>query len=471
MTTLSPSAEFDREFETERGRWLRRRFVWFCGLMFLLDGLFFLEMLGSLADGGPRRGLERVGLLSTGALLAMYLGAAVRARRRAPGLATVVRWSIWLTVLDGASSLLYFTLERRLNVGLGVDGPYGGWAASVVVSMLLVHLIPCLLIPWSLREALRPAVVLFTINTVVVASDVLRGLYGAWPAAGMLALNALVFTPGALICWVRYSRFRQIFTWQFESGKYRRLQGELASARRVHESCLPPLMHEGPIRLSYVYEPMRQIGGDLLFVHPPKGEGGGTDWLSAVVLDVTGHGIAAALTVNRLVGELERLFAENPATPPGEVLRGLNRYVTLTLARHQLYATALCVRVDAAGGEIEWANGGHPPAYLRRGGGEVQVLDPTAPMLGVLDPDDFDPAPQKLPFSVGDVVLAYTDGASEACNGRGEQIGTAGVLKLFASASSDGKAPTEWPAMILREVSAHRGHDPEDDTLIVTIAR
>ena len=92
-------------------------------------------------------------------------------------------------------------------------------------------------------------------------------------------------------------------------------------------------------------------------------------------------------------------------------------------------------------------------------------------MLGVLDPDDFDPAPQRLPFSAGDVVLAYTDGASEACNGRGEQIGTAGVLKLFTSASSDGKAPTEWPAMILREVSAHRGHDPEDDTLIVTIAR
>ena len=89
---------------------------------------------------------------------------------------------------------------------------------------------------------------------------------------------------------------------------------------------------DGPVRLNYVYEPMRQIGGDLLFVHPPPDamrDGSGT--FSAVILDVTGHGIAAALTVNRLVGELERLFSENAAASPGDVLRGLNRYVTVTL--------------------------------------------------------------------------------------------------------------------------------------------
>ena len=343
------------------------------------------------------------------------------------------------------------------------------WAAAVVVSMFLIHLVPCLLVPWTLAESIRLAAVLFTINLFVVAGDVLRARYSAAPALGSLLLIALVFVPGALVCWVRYSRFRQTFTWRFESGKYRRLQNELASARRVHESCLPPLMTDGPVRLSYVYEPMRQIGGDLLFVHPPAAPADGL--VSAVVLDVTGHGIAAALTVNRLVGELERLFAENPRTPPGEVLRGLNRYVTLTLARHELYATALCLRVDPSAGEIEWANGGHPPAYLRPAAGEVRTLEPTAPMLGVLDADDYDPEPRRLPLAVGDVVLAYTDGASEACDRGGRQIGTEGVRRLFADASSDGRGPADWPSMILSRVCAHRGRDPEDDTLIVTIAR
>ena len=43
--------------------------------------------------------------------------------------------------------------------------------------------------------------------------------------------------------------------------------------------------------------------------------------------------------MNRLVGELERLFSENAAASPGDVLRGLNRYVTVTLSRAELYAT------------------------------------------------------------------------------------------------------------------------------------
>jgi serine phosphatase RsbU (regulator of sigma subunit) len=472
MTSIA-ATEFDREFESERARWLRRRFVWFCVAMMLIDGLFVLQMLGEWATGGVRARLERAGLIMSVPLVLMYLAAAIYAVHRTPGLRRIVQLSIWLTVLDGVSSLIYFDLERRLNMQFGLPGALSEWATWVIVSMLLIHLLPCMLVPWTLAESLRPAVALFGLNLVIVAVDVVRGDYGARTAAGVLLMVALMFAPGAFMCWIRYSRFRQTFVWRFESSKYRRLQNELASARRVHESCLPPLLIEGPVRLSYVYEPMLQIGGDLLFVHPSRREKDEplSERLSAVVVDVTGHGIAAALTVNRLVGELERLFAENPDSSPGEVLRGLNRYVMLTLARHELYATALCIRVDAAAGEIEWASGGHPPAYLRRGSGEVLPLGSTAPLLGVLEPELFDPTAERLPFACGDVVLAYTDGASEACNARDEQLGTEGVLRLFDQASSDGGVAAEWPSMILRQVSSHRGHDPEDDTLIVTISR
>jgi serine phosphatase RsbU (regulator of sigma subunit) len=477
MTSIA-ATEFDREFESERARWLRRRFVWFCIAMILIDGLFVLQMLGEWLTGGARARLERAGLIMSVPLVLMYFAAAVYGARKSPALNRIVRLSIWLTVLDGVSSLIYFDMERRLNVQFGMPGAVSEWATWVVVSMLLIHLVPCLLVPWTLAESLRPAAALIGLNLFIVGFDVTRGEYGARTAAGVLLLVGLMFVPGAFMCWIRYSRFRQTFLWRFESSKYRRLQSELASARRVHESCLPPLTIEGPVRLSYVYEPMLQIGGDLLFVHPTREEKGEKDEkaapcerLSAVVVDVTGHGIAAALTVNRLVGELERLFAENPDSSPGEVLRGLNRYVMLTLARHDLYATALCIRVDSAAGEIEWASGGHPPAYLRRADGEVRPLGSTAPLLGVLEPESFDPTAERLPFACGDVVLAYTDGASEACNTKDEQLGTEGVRKLFAEASSDGKQPMEWPSMILRRVSSHRGHDPEDDTLILTIAR
>ena len=67
--------------------------------------------------------------------------------------------------------------------------------------------------------------------------------------------------------------------------------------------------------------------------------------------------------------------------------------------------------------------------------------------------------------------IGYTDGRSEAADGRGEQLGTAGVQRLLSVASSDGVAPTDWPAVMLKSLSTHRGGPPEDDTLIVAVCR
>jgi hypothetical protein len=237
---------------------------------------------------------------------------------------------------------------------------------------------------------------------------------------------------------------------------------------------------------------MREIGGDLLFVFPPptvracgvnggaivgagpapsKADGPGREGpVSAVILDVTGHGIAAALMVNRMVGELERLFAENPYARPGDVLAALNRYVHLTLARNGLFATALCLRANPARGMIEWASGGNPPAYLRRPDGRIRTLAPTAAMLGILDPSEYDPAPDQLPFAVGDVVCAYTDGAFEATDAKGSPIGTAGVSRLLSAAAAEGLEPDQYAAAMLARIAAHRGGLPDDDTLIVVLS-
>src|SRR5690606_28540475 len=91
-------------------------------------------------------------------------------------------------------------------------------------------------------------------------------------------------------------------------GEFRR---ELTDARRIHESLFPKPKCEGDVHFLYLYEPMRQIGGDYLFVSCAPTDDGRREMLSFVVIDVTGHGIPAALTVNRLHGELSRLFAED----------------------------------------------------------------------------------------------------------------------------------------------------------------
>ena len=61
----------------------------------------------------------------------------------------------------------------------------------------------------------------------------------------------------------------------------------------------PAEYDDGFVRFEYRYTPMRELGGDFVHLHVAA-----SGIVHVVLLDVTGHGLAAALTVNRLYGEL-----------------------------------------------------------------------------------------------------------------------------------------------------------------------
>jgi serine phosphatase RsbU (regulator of sigma subunit) len=315
--------------------------------------------------------------------------------------------------------------------------------------------------------------VLLTANALVILADLIftiRQPMGRYLALACLAASPVFVVPGLLFRWWRFSRFRKFFPVVFESSGYRKLQTELAGARRLHESCLPPphLHANGPARLAYAYEPMRQIGGDILYVHPP--DRADAPRLSLVLIDVNGHGIAAALMANRLIGETQRLFAEDPDACPHQVLCALNRYVRLTMARDGIYATALVARLDTNTGTLEYANGGHPPAFLRRAGGALERLDSGTYLLGCHDGDDYCPDCHTKPFEPGDALLAYTDGATEARNAAGEMITIPGLEHLLTQLAT-AQTPDRWPPALLHLVVNHRRAPAADDTLLVSLYR
>ena len=203
-----------------------------------------------------------------------------------------------------------------------------------------------------------------------------------------------------------------------------------------------------------------ELGGDFLHVHVgPEG------LVHLTLIDVTGHGLAAALTVNRLYGELERIRGEGPRSEPGDVLTLLNRYVYLTMARHNIYATAVALTLDPYLGEVRWASAGHPPAMLRGINGVVRHLGSTAMVLGALDDDDFEAAEQRLELSPGDVIVAYTDGAIEARDRRGHQFGIDRLGDLLHSRP----APSNWPQFISSSVDQHTIGRVEDDVLVAAL--
>ncbi len=460
------TSDFRHEFEAETTHLLRERFLWFNALvggLWTVMLIFGLKGMGEDLLNGPGLGwgnwnIRRIQesfadpvfeLAAVGAYVACFV-AVLRGSVRDRDL---LRLSYWLIVIDGGL--------RIVMKALGISGGAGLWGVG------FAHVLACVFLPWSPRQAVGPILPLLALSAGATALGA-----GSWTAKLVwIALSPLAGAPGFLIAYLKHSRRVEDYKTRFLQKRYGELRRELVDARRIHEALFPSPRTSGPVRFEYRYEPMRQIGGDYLYASVANGRGTGGDpgQLSVVVMDVTGHGIPAALTVNRLHGELERVFAENPDVAPGEVLKLLNRYVHLTLASHSVYVTALCVRVDCARDEIEYASGGHPPAFLRAVDGTIHELPSTAFVLGACADADFKADPASLRMVPGDSLIAYTDGAIEARDARGRMLGVQGFSRLIASTRPEPGAG--WSETLLRAVDAHRYGPPADDTLVIEVSR
>jgi serine phosphatase RsbU (regulator of sigma subunit) len=394
----------------------------------------------------------------------------------------------WLLVSVSAACMLLMSVisvlvgsgERTLNANFGP-----------IETVFVMHLSASLLLGWTARNALRPCAGLLALNIGVMALLGLRedGFWQMVQSAFIGAVGGAVFLPGIAAAFWMTRRFEEAFRARYFESRYGQVRQELVDARKLHEALFPQPGRAGSAWFEYTYEPMRQIGGDYLYARfvttsaAQSGSGEPDDPavnrpLHVLVLDVTGHGIAAAITVNRIFGEVERLFAETPDAPPGQVLSLLNRYVYLTLANHGLFLTAMCVRVDAARGQVAYASGGHPPAFIRRSDGRVERLDATTVMLGIFRDGEFASGEVTLPMNPGDVLLAYTDGALEATSEDGEAFG---LDRIAAFVSQPGRGPGEafspdgspepgaWCKGLLRAVAAYRHGPARDDTLVIEV--
>lgn len=465
MPTSPFTNDFRREFEAETLSLLHKRFLWFTGVVSGLGILAIIAQIvwtlvtqtpGSVSAEEQTAGKVALGvaLLSLAAYVTAYLivllGHVSRER---------VLWLVfWLVVFDGV-----------LHIALSTWWPGKG---PGMFGVLLTHLLACCFLPWTPTQALAPIVVLVAVKALATTFFTKVGADGKLPVPLMvftIVMSPLAGLPGTLICWLRHSRRMEQFKLRSLATRYGEFRRELIDARRIHESLFPKPRTSGDVQFVYLYEPMRQIGGDFLFIAASPTDDGRGETLSVVLIDVTGHGIPAALTVNRLHGELSRLFAEDPAIRPGDVLRLLNRYVHLTLANHSVYVTALCVRIDPQHDALEYASGGHPTAFLRGVDGTVEELDSTSFVLGACPDTEFEPMPRTHRFHAGDSLVAYTDGALEAKDKDGRMLGTRGMQRVVAS---PGYCPCgSWPQVIIGAVEQHRFGPPADDTLVVEIFR
>lgn len=460
------TTEFRRSFHQETHQLLRRRLIWYVsiwgglgliGFAFVLIMMFRNSQVTSLINTG---GTKALFIIFNGLWLAVYAAVLVMVIEKRVSDTRVIRMSLGLIILDGTVAVILREVDPSLK--------YGGWV------WVLSHFVACCVFPWTVKQALIPLVTL----SVISAVGHLVGGASAMRTFGLVVTTMAFMTPAVFISGIRHNQRIQRSTNRFLNQRYGMLRQELAYARQIHEALFPPPMTVGPVHFVYRYEPMRQIGGDYLHASNSHVDEHGNEMLSVAVVDVTGHGIPAALTVNRLHGEIDLRFAEQPDISPGEMLSHLNRYINLTLSKHSIFATAVCFRVDLARNKLEYASGGHPPSFLRGVDGTIQDLDSTTFVLGACRDKDFDACQAEVDFGPGDSLIAYTDGAIEARSSEGKMLHIEGLRRIVASTAPLGSEESphsvqgHWSERILREVTSHRdGLPPEDDTLAIEIYR
>ena len=183
-----------------------------------------------------------------------------------------------------------------------------------------------------------------------------------------------------------------------------RLSREIAAAAEVQTLMLPGSAQGGAeITIEAVYQPASEVGGDFYQI---------LDRLDgsrvALVGDVSGKGLKAAMLVSVAIGALRREKSSSPAA----ILAGLNE----ALLGQGGFVTCCCIRY-APGGELTVASAGHPAPYCE--GREVEVSSGLP--LGVVAETEWQET--GILLQPGSQVTLVSDGVVEAENAKRELFG------------------------------------------------
>ncbi|HVA37827.1 MAG TPA: SpoIIE family protein phosphatase [Candidatus Dormibacteraeota bacterium] len=142
----------------------------------------------------------------------------------------------------------------------------------------------------------------------------------------------------------------------------------------------------------------------------------GGDWFDAFELpdgrllfsigDVAGHGLDAAVTMNRVRQAI--LAAAVHDDDPGSVLTNVN---TVALLQESGMVTALCGYIDVGTFTVRYASAGHPPPILHGPEGSARVLPLGGLPLGILHDASY--ATHTLVAEPRSMMVVYTDGVVE----------------------------------------------------------
>lgn len=247
-----------------------------------------------------------------------------------------------------------------------------------------------------------------------------------------------------------------------ESLAQTRIQTEMELAKNVQTHLLPQrLPNVVGLDVAAGALPASQVGGDFYDFMEQAGEP-----FIFTVGDITGKGMSAAMLM-AMTRTLLRSKTRSFVRPsPVDIIGSVNDEMYDDFTELSMFATVFLGQYDHAEKILYYANAGHSPVIYCPAGGEAMMLEADGAPLGVLPTGTCEN--QAIYFNPGDVLVAATDGFSEAGNNYGELFGYERLLELVTNtAHTSAQNIMDTLFQTISQFSA--GHAQDDDQTVVVI--
>jgi serine phosphatase RsbU (regulator of sigma subunit)/dihydrofolate reductase len=326
-------------------------------------------------------------------------------------------------------------------------------------------------------------------EVVLLVNPIVLGKGKRFFADGTLPRTFALSSTKALPSGILVNVYKSIPTLAEEAVSHAKMEREIEIAREVQERFFPQtLPNVAGVEMAAHCRPAQAVGGDyydLISIRDGSlAEAGqalgenissasgttahGCDRLGIAIGDISGKGVSAALLMASLHASL-RSQTLSGAGDLGTKIANVNRLL-YNASDSNRYATFFYAELDCNLRTLYYVNGGHnPPAVLRKKDGAWQVfrLGDGGPVVGLLAGAAY--MQQMLQLLPGDILLAFTDGISEAMNAAEDEWGEDRMI-AEAQAHADLNA-AELLQHLFRAADAFAAGAPQHDDMTLVVLR
>jgi phosphoserine phosphatase RsbU/P len=213
-----------------------------------------------------------------------------------------------------------------------------------------------------------------------------------------------------------------------EIAEANRLGAEMRIASEVQAAIVPQDVRVGGLEIAAAMRPATEVAGDYYDVIPTERG----CWIG--IGDVSGHGLIAGLATLIMHSVVSGVSRRHPDAAPGDLFALVN-FVFYESVRNRMgqeqHSTLTLLRYEQSGRVV--CAGAHEVILVCRSeDGRICLIDPPGTWLGLVPDVRHLTADTDFELHVGDLMVLFTDGVTEATSPSGEMFG---IDRLIAEVS------------------------------------